>query len=83
MIKEKKHPAVSRAPAKTIDLEYFKKYVETYDYTDFEYNETFIKDMIYGIGLAVNGDKFKMADGYKRFENFLLNEIIKQKEDEI
>jgi len=74
MIKEKKH---------TIDLEYFKKYVETYDYTQFHYNKTFIKDMIYGIGLAVNGDNFKMADGYKRFEEFLLNEIIKQKEDEI
>ena len=74
MSKEKKH---------TIDLEYFKKYVETYDYTEFEYNETFIKDMIYGIGLAVNGDNFKMVDGYKRFEEFLLNEIIKQKEDEI
>ena len=73
MIKEEKH---------TIDLEYFKKYVETYDYTDFEYNETFIKDMIYGIGLAVNGDKFKMADGYKRFEEFLLNEIINQNKDE-
>ena len=73
MVKEEKH---------TIDLEYFKKYVETYDYTQFHYNETFIKDMIYGIGLAVNGDKFKMADGYKRFEEFLLNEIINQNKDE-
>jgi hypothetical protein len=73
MIKEEKH---------TIDLEYFKNYVETYDYTQFQYNETFIKDMIYGIGLAVNGDNFKMADGYKRFEEFLLNEIINQNKDE-
>ena len=47
-----------------------------------EHNETFIKDMIYGIGLAVNGDKFKMADGYKRFEDLLLNEIINQIKDE-
>ena len=73
MSKEEKH---------TIDLEYFKNYVETYDYTQFQHNETFIKDMIYGIGLAVNGDKFKMADGYKRFEELLLNEIINQNKDE-
>ena len=66
MSKEKKH---------TVDLEYFKKYVETYDYTQFEYNETFIKDMIYGIGLAIDGENFKMADGYKRFEEFLLMDI--------
>jgi hypothetical protein len=43
-------------------------------------NETFIKDMIYGIGLAIDGENFKMADGYKRFEEFLLNEIIKPKQ---
>jgi hypothetical protein len=74
MIKEKKH---------TVNLEYFKKYVETYDYTEFKYNETFIKDMIYGIGLAIDGENFEMADGYKRFEEFLLNEIINQnKEDD-
>ena len=71
MSKEKKH---------TVDLEYFKNYVETYDYTQFKYNETFIKDMIYGIGLAIDGENFKMADGYKRFEEFLLNEIIKPKQ---
>ena len=64
----------------TVDLEYFKNYVETYDYTQFQYNETFIKDMIYGIGLSIDGENFKMADGYKRFEEFLLNEIIKSKQ---
>ena len=71
MSNEKKH---------TVDLEYFKNYVETYSYTQFQYNETFIKDMIYGIGLATDGENFKMADGYKRFEEFLLNEIIKPKQ---
>ena len=71
MSKEKKH---------TVDLEYFKNYVETYSYTQFQYNETFIKDMIYGIGLSIDGENFKMADGYKRFEEFLLNEIIKPKQ---
>ena len=72
MSKEKKH---------TVDLEYFKNYVETYSYTQFQYNETFIKDMIYGIGLAIDGDNFKMADGYKRFEEILL-ELLKEKEDD-
>ena len=71
MSKENKH---------TVDLEYFKNYVETYSYTQFQYNETFIKDMIYGIGLSIDGENFKMADGYKRFEEFLLNEIIKPKQ---
>ena len=72
MSKEKKH---------TVDLEYFKNYVETYSYTQFQYNETFIKDMIYGIGLAIDGENFKMADGYKRFEEILL-ELLKEKEDD-
>ena len=72
MSNEKKH---------TVDLEYFKNYVETYSYTQFQYNETFIKDMIYGIGLATDGENFKMADGYKRFEEILL-ELLKEKEDD-
>lgn len=62
--------------ASTIDLEYFKKYVETYGESNFECNETFIKDMIYGIGLAVDGEKFKMSDGFRKFEDILLNEVI-------
>lgn len=62
--------------ANTIDLEYFKKYVETYSKNNFNYNETFIRDMIYGIGISVDSDKYKMADGFRKFEDLLLDEII-------
>ncbi|MBT7452149.1 MAG: hypothetical protein HN793_15025 [Rhodospirillaceae bacterium] len=60
----------------TIDLKYFKKYVRTYSENNFEYNETFIRDMLYGIGLSVDGDKFKMANGFRKFEDLLLDEVI-------
>jgi hypothetical protein len=60
----------------TIDLKYFKKYVRSYNENDFEYNETFIRDMLYGIGLAVDKDNFKMANGFRKFEDLLLDEVI-------
>ena len=60
----------------TIDLKYFKKYVETYDESNFEYNVTFIRDMLYGIGISVDVDKYKMADGFRKFEDLLLDEVI-------
>ena len=46
----------------TIDLKYFKKYVRSYNENDFEYNETFIRDMLYGIGLSVDKDNFKIIN---------------------
>ena len=60
----------------TIDLKYFKKYVRSYNENDFEYNETFIRDMLYGIGLSVDKDNFKMANGFRKFEDLLLDEVI-------
>ena len=60
----------------TIDLKYFKKYVRSYNENDFEYNETFIRDMLYGIGLSVDKDNFRMANGFRKFEDLLLDEFI-------
>ena len=60
----------------TIDLKYFKKYVRNYNENNFEHNETFIKDMLYGIGLSVDEDKFRMANGFRKFEDLLLDEVI-------
>ena len=50
-------------------VEYMIKYINTYkdqfgwkEYT----HETFLDDMIYGIGVAMS-DQYKMAQGYEKF----------------
>lgn len=49
----------------------FEKYVVTYksqaDYENYSY-ETFINDMVYGIGLAINPETYMWADGYESFK---------------
>lgn len=55
-------------PEFTIDLKYFKEYVDTYKESDTcNNNDIFIKDMLYGIGLAVNKNKYQHQTGYKQF----------------
>lgn len=53
----------------------FQRYVSTYndgnvpiyDISD----KTFIDDMLYGLGVAIDKDKYQFPDGYKRFKQFL------------
>lgn len=52
----------------------FKHYVATYDsqpgcldYSD----DTFINDMLYGIGVSLRPKRWKWADGYAKFKTFL------------
>lgn len=61
-----------------VDLAYFKEYVESYQKGNYMNDKnTFIKDIIYGIGLAVSvDDEYKMADGYNLFLKYLAKEII-------
>jgi isochorismate hydrolase len=51
-----------------------QQYVATYTnqahYQDYE-DRTFINDMLYGIGLALDKDKFFGADGFVRFKEML------------
>jgi len=59
-----------------IDLAYLKKYVNSYQENNIVSETSFIKDMIYGIGLSVDKKEFKHGRGYAKFENKLLDEII-------
>ena len=56
----------------------FQKYVETYDkqhgYLDYTDN-TFIDDMLYGIGIAISGD-YKFAQGFFKFKELLRKEGV-------
>jgi hypothetical protein len=49
----------------------FQKYVATYtdqeEYTSY-FDETFVDDMLYGIGLALHPIKYKWASGYDRWK---------------
>jgi len=59
---------------KNFDLEKFKNYVNTYD-TQIGFKnyskETVINDFIYGIGICINEEEYKNADGFKRFKKYL------------
>lgn len=52
----------------------FQEYVNTYSnqrgYTEYS-DRTFIEDMLYGIGIAVDEDRYKNADGYAEFKEYL------------
>jgi hypothetical protein len=52
--------------------EYFKKYVETYDINKHSIGDkcTF-EDMLYGLGVALYGKKYRYANGYRLFEQDL------------
>jgi len=59
-----------------IDLAYLKRYVNSYEENNIVNETSFIKDMLYGIGLSIDREKFKHAKGYARFENKLLDEAV-------
>ena len=61
-----------------LDLEYFKNYVKTYQHTNHGGSKRiFIKDMLYGIGVAIGeDDEYRMANGYAKFINYLEEEIL-------
>ena len=56
----------------TVDLEAFKKYVNTYQEKDLVGSkDIFIKDMIYGIALATDKEEYLHAEGYNKFVEYL------------
>ena len=59
-----------------IDLAYLKDYINSYQESNIASEASFIKDMIYGIGLSIDKEKFKHGRGYLKFENKLLDEVI-------
>lgn len=59
---------------------FLKKYMQTYDkqfsYLDYS-NETFILDILYGLGVALDEEKYSFAQGFKEFRKFL-KEFLKK-----
>jgi len=66
---------------KNFDLKKFKDFVDTYDsqrgHEDYEVR-TIIDDFLYGIGICLNEDEYKNADGYQKFQE-VLREHLKMK----
>ena len=63
---------------KNFDLEKFKEYVNTYDKQIGHKNysqQIIIDDFLYGIGLCINEEEYKQADGYKRFKGVILDHL--------
>lgn len=56
----------------------FKKYVNTYSkgsYYHGQSDKTFILDMFYGIGIALDPEKYKMAGGFRVFQTLLKSHL--------
>jgi hypothetical protein len=55
------------------NLKAFKKYVNTYDVLRHggDDDRIIIKDMIYGIGIALDDEEYRNADGWKKFKAFI------------
>lgn len=59
-------------------IEYLKKYINTYEnqkgYLDYA-DGTIIDDILYGLGVALDEEKYKFGNGYDRFKLRLLDHI--------
>jgi hypothetical protein len=55
------------------DFDKFKEYVNTYEpeKDGCGIGDIIIKDMIYGIGISYDKNKYSMADGYKMFLSYV------------
>lgn len=59
-------------------IEYMTKYMVTYDkqhgYLDYT-DTTIIDDVLYGLGVAIGGREYQMANGYARFRKRLAEHL--------
>lgn len=56
-------------------VKYLQEYINTYDqqpfYQQYEY-KTVVLDIVYGLGVAIGGEKYKYASGFRRWQNTLI-----------
>ena len=50
--------------------DYYARYDQQFDYLDYS-DHTLIDDALYGIGVALEPDKYRFADGYAKFKAIL------------
>lgn len=62
------------------DFESLQKFVNTYDPCSLSAKSQLL-DMLYGVGLALDGEQYAYADGFKRFLEYLRNEVIPEHND--
>lgn len=59
-------------------IKYLVNYMTTYDkqmgYLDYT-DETIIEDVLYGLGVALDGEKYKWANGFAKFKERLANHL--------
>ncbi len=57
------------------DLDKFKEYVNTYDIKKNGLNNdvTILKDMIYGLGISMDSEKYSFNSGFKKFISKIKN----------
>jgi len=53
------------------DIVYFQQYVETYHERHPEQQNIMFLDMLYGVGLAIDSEKFKGKSGFDAFKDWL------------
>lgn len=61
----------------TFDWEKFKNYVNTYDPKTHGGDnwQIILQDMLYGLGISIDDEYFKYVDGYKKFKQYLKDDI--------
>lgn len=59
--------------------DYWNTYDEQYGYENYS-DKTFLLDALYGIGLALDRDKYYTATGFDRFKEFLKVELLEGEE---
>lgn len=59
-------------------VQYLTRYMETYDqqsgYENYS-DETFINDVLYGLGVALNPEQHQFADGFQHWKEKLLQHL--------
>ena len=59
-------------------IDYLIKYMETYpsQYSYLDYSDkTIIDDVLYGLGIALGGSKYKFAQGFAKFKDVLRDHL--------
>lgn len=49
---------------------YINKYDKLYKYKNYQ-DKTFIDDILYGLGIAIDLNKYRYSQGYDKFKEFL------------
>lgn len=52
-------------------VDYFQDYIDSYDVRYLRDKNTLIHDILYGLGMAIDPEEYRWADGYEEFKSYL------------